>query len=183
MFGEKENERENDGLTIRCSWLRVWNFFLGSKWKIFIQIENWWGVFKKRKECERKEWWRASPINNDWKWFAFWARFLFLFFYLILDFSFFNNLLGFGVVKLLICPWICGWAGRMVTCTITKPGIDPPHPPGLTFIIHKSFFILSLSLLRRLKIKNKNPMLYSVLHFISKQCYIKIIKNWYYFLQ
>ena len=58
-----ENVRENDGLTIRCTRLRLWNFFffLGSKWiKLIKKIENLWGLFKKRKECERKEWWRAG---------------------------------------------------------------------------------------------------------------------------
>ena len=36
-------------------------FFFGSKWiKIIKKIENLWGLFKKRKECERKEWWKAG---------------------------------------------------------------------------------------------------------------------------
>ena len=36
-------------------------FFLGSKWiKLIKKIENLRGLFKKRKECERKEWRRAG---------------------------------------------------------------------------------------------------------------------------
>ena len=36
-------------------------FFFGSKWiKLIKKIENLWGLFKKRKECERKELWRAG---------------------------------------------------------------------------------------------------------------------------
>ena len=36
-------------------------FFFGSKWiKLIKKIENLWGLFKKRKECEGKEWWRAG---------------------------------------------------------------------------------------------------------------------------
>ena len=36
-------------------------FFFGPKWiKLIKKIENLWGFFKKRKECERKELWRAG---------------------------------------------------------------------------------------------------------------------------
>ena len=41
-------------------------FFFGSKWiKLIKKIENLWGLFKKRKECERKEWWRAVVRLSD----------------------------------------------------------------------------------------------------------------------
>ena len=39
----------------------IFFFFFGSKWiKLIKKIENLWGLLKKRKECERKEWWRAG---------------------------------------------------------------------------------------------------------------------------
>ena len=41
--------------------LEFFFFFFGSKWiKLIKKIENLWGLLKKRKECERKEWWRAG---------------------------------------------------------------------------------------------------------------------------